>query len=225
MARRYETVEAGDVRRLNRLLAAGWESVRETPVGDGRLVVLLERDGGPPRSGAKLAGMPWDVLEACPLFDGFDRDELTAFVEVCELTTCPTGSNLFEAGDGTAALYVLLEGRVDVVFPELRGESMAVEGFAPPSFFGESTFFHPADHHATATCTEESRVLVLERDTFDELMQESPDSARKLGLNAAGTLAQRLQSADAWVWELLDEIDSVHIARSWRRFRDRILRR
>lgn len=237
---RYVAVSADTLPAVNRLLATGWQPVREVDLrqtsgeaqagrdGDsGTVLVLCERESAFPQfSGEVFAGnVPVEFLADVPLLAGLTADELRQVIARCEVVEENAGEAVFREGDEDLALYVVLEGEVHIQLPELRMEQAEPIVLMPKDVFGELTFFAGGPHGASAYCTANTRLLRWRREVYDEFVQASHPLAFKVGMNAAAILAERLQVTDRWVWDLLNEEQGAQSAASWRRFRGRIMRR
>jgi CRP-like cAMP-binding protein len=115
-----------------------------------------------------------------------------------------------------------LYGQVEIRLPITTFDEAVVTTLTGPSVFGESSFFHPVPHTATAHCATAVRAIRLTRDVYDRLATTNPPVAFKLASNAAAILAQRLQETDRWIEDLLGEQQDAQTASSWGRFRSRV---
>lgn len=228
---RYEIVRTDRLQTINQRLAEGWRSVRETPMTseakpnqDPSTLVLLERDDEFPRfPGEELVpGVSLNAVQGVPLFTGLLVEELRELLAACEIQTFAEEDVIFETGQQADALYVILYGEVQLDLPELRLGGTEILQLGPMETFGESTFFAPADHTASAHALTDAQALRLGRDAYLDLIQGQRQSAYKLAINAAQILGTRLQATDQWVHQLLEEEQSRQIATSWQRFRARI---
>ncbi len=228
---RYEIVKNGQLDGLNQRLAEGWKAVRETPMaGRGAAdhevstLVLLEREDEFPRfPGEELVpGVSFSAVEGVSLFNGMLSDELRELLAACELQSFAEDDVIFEAGDESDALFVILSGEVRLDLPALRLGGNEILQLGPMDTFGESTFFAPAEHSASAVATTDLQTLRLSRNSYLDLLQGQRQSAYKLAINAANLLGSRLQATDQWVHQLLEEDQSRQIATSWHRFRSRM---
>ncbi|MEX1230401.1 MAG: hypothetical protein WEB58_09180, partial [Planctomycetaceae bacterium] len=86
--------------------------------------------------------------------------------------------------------------------------------------FVESTFFHAGAHQTTVRCIEAARVAVLPFAAYEAMLKARSSVAYHLGANAAHILAARLQAADQWIREVLEDNEEIQ----HRAFRDRYLR-
>lgn len=231
---RYEVVAGGNTDGVNRLLARGWQPVRETPWDPGApsseagreraALILLEReDAFPVWQGETLGeGVPVQFLDDVPLLEHLSEEETREFIAVAELVRYADGEVLFDEGQQEQSLFVLLEGEVAIHLVGLPIDDPIVLEAKPKDAFGESTFFSPAPHSTRAEAIAGVLALRLTRSRYDELLQGQRPVAFKIAENAARILGQRLQATDAWVRELLQEGQSAQIMSSWRRFRGRV---
>lgn len=165
------------------------------------------------------ASLSPEVLQGVTLFDGLSESERQALLEHFEEVSLAAGETLFNAGDVLPALYVLLEGSVEIVLDAPGGQEALITTIEPQGVFGESSFFHPAPHNATARCRDDSRLIRLSRSAYEKLLEQGETAAFRIGTKAAELLAARLQATDHWVAMLLGE-EQQAITASWRRFRD-----
>ena len=229
----YEWVSGGDVRNLNRRLAEGWQPLRELAVpsssadaGSDAIVLLQREDPLPVLRGEQVAeGIGLDTLASVGLLAGLTGDELRELVAVCTLQRYAAESVLFDEGQAERQLAIVLEGTVSIQLLGLAIDDPVVLQADPGDVFGETTFFAPGEHTTRGTATTAVTALMLSGAAYDELLQSGHPAAAKIARNAAGVLAQRLQSTDAWVRELLRGEESAETVRSFRSFRRGLLDR
>jgi CRP-like cAMP-binding protein len=233
---RYVDLNKAGVQTVNCLLSQGWRPVREIasqvapepaaslPPAGPVLFVLLERDEEfPLRAGEILAdGVSLMDLTKASLFAGLTGDELREIIAAGEVREYDAEATVFAAAGQDPSLYVVLSGRIDVRLPTVDTDEGLLLSAGPFDTLGEGSFFARTPHTADAIAAERSLVLCVTRDAFDELVQAGRPAALKIAVNGAALLGARLQSADAWAAELLQEEQSARIARSWRRFRYRM---
>jgi len=153
------------------------------------------------------------------LFDGLSPEDLKRLLESFEDLSLVAGQLLFRPGDLEPALYVVVEGAVEISLEVPGAQDALIATLEAGSVFGESSFFHPSPHHASAKCRTATKLIRLSRTVYDELLREGSLPASRLGTKAADILAARLQATDRWISQLLGE-EQQAITMSWRRFRE-----
>ena len=158
-------------------------------------------------------------LQSLDLFRGLGPGEIQELLAVADDLTYAEGQIVFEAGQQQRALFVILEGKVeiDLQVPKL-GERMVAE-VGEGSIFGEMSFFHESPHSATVKCLTPARIIRLLRSQFDTLAEQNRTAALRLGANAAEILAARLQHTDHWIVDTLAGEREHQIRENWRKLR------
>jgi NTE family protein len=111
------------------------------------------------------------VLRVVPAFAPLDDTSLLRIVGASANLFWPAGALVFEEGTPGEALYVVLSGEVGV-FDGAGGE---IARIGPGDFFGEFSLVMASSHTRTARATADSELLVLPKDSFEELLAAHPD--------------------------------------------------
>jgi CRP/FNR family transcriptional regulator, cyclic AMP receptor protein len=160
------------------------------------------------------------VLQRIELLDNLTSEDVGQLLPACDEVTVSAGQMIFEAGTAEQALYVVLEGTAEVDLEPARARDRIVAELAPGSVVGESSFFHASPHSATVKARTDVRLLRLNRQPFDTLLQGGNVAALRIAANAAKILAARLQQADRLIVELLDQIQDEKIRAAIKSFRN-----
>lgn len=128
-----------------------------------------------------------DLLKRIPLFAGCSRAELEAVSRVADELSIPAGRVLMRQGAPGRELVVLVEGEVTV---ERDGATIAVR--RDGDHVGELALVTGRPRTATVTATTDLRVLVLDRTSFERLLQAVPSIAVKV----VKAVAERLPPGD-----------------------------
>jgi CRP-like cAMP-binding protein len=113
--------------------------------------------------------------------------EINMFRHARDAETLQPGAVLFREGDPGDAMFAITEGRV-----ELSHLGTVLEDFGPGSILGEMALIDEAPRSATATVTTEARVVRVDKDHFNYLVQEHPTFA----LQVMTVMAERLRRAN-----------------------------
>ncbi|MEN8135951.1 MAG: cyclic nucleotide-binding domain-containing protein [Thermodesulfobacteriota bacterium] len=108
---------------------------------------------------------------------------------------CPAGFTIMTEGDQANSLYILTEGRLDVI----KGGKKIHEINAPGSFFGELSFLLDTVRIASViAASEDTRYLCLPNSEVNWIWQEFPEFARHLARNLAKRLYETTNVAQGF---------------------------
>ena len=105
--------------------------------------------------------------------------------------TYEAGATIFESGTHEQALFVVLDGAVDIV---REGSDAPVATLGVGETFGEMALIEELPRSAGAVAKEDSRLLVLQPEDFDQLLLRDPEAGVIILRNLAKTLSRRLRS-------------------------------
>lgn len=126
------------------------------------------------------------LLGQVPLFAGLGADELRRVVEICELVSFAPGDTIFEVGDAADALYVIIEGRVDVTL-----DGTVVNQLSRGDILGEVAMIGAFERTAAAVAAMPVSCLELRAESFHAILAESAS----LGHSTVRFLSERLRFA------------------------------
>ncbi len=112
----------------------------------------------------------WPILSAAELADmaSFGSERSTV-----------AGELLFEAGEASYDLFVVLDGEAQVLRPS-SPEDVLIASFGPGGFIGELTLLTGQHRFLNARVSKDGRVLVIEQAQFRRLMSLRPALAEKI---------------------------------------------
>jgi CRP-like cAMP-binding protein len=124
------------------------------------------------------------ALRAVPSFAKLEDDELVGIVGDCEKVRVSAGTVVIERDSPPDALYVIVDGCMDVLGDE--GEQVAE--LRPGAFFGEFSLLLRRPHSSTVRAREDSELMVVAQETFDALLERDPKLAARIRAVAAKRL-------------------------------------
>jgi CRP-like cAMP-binding protein len=134
-----------------------------------------------------------EALRNTPFFADLADGDLSAIAKVGRVVSFDANSKIFEEGDRGDAMYVVLEGAVQVT---VGGRFHTLK---PGDFFGEMALISSKKRLATVETVEPVRALQIPAEAFHEFVLEHPTVA----LSMLGALVERLreveQRIDAWM--------------------------
>jgi len=110
-------------------------------------------------------------LKNVPLFRGFSTMDLLIVAQIAKQLSFHAGHTLFQYNDPGDALYILLEGQVEI----RNAEGLRIGLIKPPQSFGEVALLDKSGRAATATCTDDCRMLMISSDDFQDILEDYPD--------------------------------------------------
>jgi CRP/FNR family transcriptional regulator, cyclic AMP receptor protein len=128
-----------------------------------------------------------DLLRTVPLFSGMRDRELERVAALADIVDLPADRRIMTQGDRGAEMFVMVSGSARI---ERDGESLGERGAG--EVLGEIALLDGGPRTATVTLTEPSRMLVLARREFRELMDEFPE----VRLHVLEAAALRLRALD-----------------------------
>lgn len=134
------------------------------------------------------------ILGGSRLFARLKPEQLGLIVSACEERMIVEGEDLFLEGDEGNALWIVLEGRVEI-FKRIRGDvDRTLNVIGPGDVLGEISFVDNSKRSAGAKTLTSSNFLILSRDAFAKVHQETPEIAATFYQNLLGVLAARLRT-------------------------------
>ena len=133
-----------------------------------------------------------DRLRLTPLFGGLPDDQLDRLAEMGEIVDLAPGEALIREGDQADALYVVLDGELDVTKRSGRTD-IPVARVGPGSLQGEIAALEGGRRLASVTAATPAEVLRIPVGAIRQLLDAGPDVA----LAVIRTAVSRLRSMEA----------------------------
>jgi uncharacterized membrane protein len=121
-----------------------------------------------------------EVLGTIPLFQLLDEQARTELAARLDEVSEPAGASLFHAGDPGDAMYVVLEGEVEIYFKNMTGDRLLLERARAGDFFGEISLLDGGPRAASALVTEPLRALRIDRGDLEAFLARCPEATMSL---------------------------------------------
>ncbi|MBF0502743.1 MAG: cyclic nucleotide-binding domain-containing protein [Candidatus Riflebacteria bacterium] len=131
-------------------------------------------------------------LKRISIFRSLNTQELRVIADVVSEEELAVGEVLFSEGQSGSCMYFVVEGRIKIftgVPPKIKG---VVAVFEVGDFFGEMGLYDDKPRAASAMAVDVTRLLVLRKGDFCELISEYPDVA----LGIMKELNQRIRATN-----------------------------
>jgi len=150
-----------------------------------------------------LEGMPTvsvtDILRKVPLFGQLAAPDLDRVAAISRERSYPRNSVILFEDDPGDALYVVADGQVKVVLIGEDGREVILSVMGPGEFFGEMALIDDEPRSAHVIAMEDSGLLVIRREDFQDLLTQTPGIALVL----LRELSRRLRRVDEKVGSLV----------------------
>ena len=131
-------------------------------------------------------------LKEIEIFEGLAVSELAAVASVTEEAVYPPGEIVIKEGEAGDTMYLVIKGEVSVIKArggEEGGHEIELARISGGDYFGEMALFEDTVRSATIRTAEESRLLVLHKQEFTEIVREYP----QIALHICKALSRRMR--------------------------------
>jgi len=132
------------------------------------------------------------TLRSIPLFSQLRESDLWRLREATVSRSYPKDSIILFEGEQAEALYVVLSGRVKVVYVSEDGREVILGTRDNGDFFGETALLDELPNPAHVIAMQDTELLVLRREEFRRCLAEMPG----MSLGLLRVLSRRLRSQD-----------------------------
>ncbi len=133
-----------------------------------------------------------EVLKQMPLFRHLSYKEIIRVLNLTEVADYNAGDEILKEGDLGDELYILLKGRV-----RLHKDGAFITNLLPGAHMGEMALIDRTPRSVSATADDRTRVLILRRKEFYEIIRKDPPLSVKLLWSFVQVLAERLRKTTA----------------------------
>ena len=128
-------------------------------------------------------------LRGIQIFEGLSVSELAAIASVTEEVVHPVGTLVINEGETGETMYMIIAGEVSVNKSQEGGSEIELDRILAGDYFGEMALFEDVVRSATIRTEEETRLLVLHKQEFTEIVREYP----QIALHICRILSQRIR--------------------------------
>jgi signal transduction histidine kinase len=133
-----------------------------------------------------------DEVRRVPLFADLSEEDLEQLYEMAKTISIHPGDLVFEEGAPGDALYVVLDGELEVTKRQ-GGQDVVLAVRRASEFIGEMSLLEQAPRSASVRALRESRLLMINQAAFETLLSCSPSAH----LTMLRTVTSRLRSTES----------------------------
>jgi CRP/FNR family cyclic AMP-dependent transcriptional regulator len=130
-------------------------------------------------------------LHSLPLFEEVSRTSLLSIARDARLKPAPKGTYLFFQSDPANAVYLVRRGAIAIQLENPDGRELVINEMSLGDCFGELGILTGQPRSTSAEAIIDSEVLFIPRATFEAVLKQEPNLARRL----LEITAQRLQNS------------------------------
>ena len=147
------------------------------------------------------------------LFGALSDDVLEYLSTLLSVETPPAGATLFREGEDANAMFVVINGEVEVLKKSKRTVEARVAVLGPGDWFGEMSIVDIQPRSATVRALAPSRLLRVTSADLDALYRHDLRSYAIIILNLARELSRRLRVADGILADLISNVMDQYLIR------------
>lgn len=140
-----------------------------------------------------------DFLRKVPLFSDLTEEELRQLAGVVREQHYRKNVTLFRLDDPGNAFFILKSGLMKITMEDQSGREIILRMVYPTDFFGEMALLDGMPRSATVTTQEPCEALIIYRQPFLALIEQSP----KILLNMTAVLSRRLRKMNDLIRSLV----------------------
>lgn len=111
-----------------------------------------------------------------PTEPAFDAASVDALARLGPVRTYPKNTVVFQEGDRSDQLYVVLSGKLKVFLADSDGREVIVDILGPQQYFGELAL-DGRPRSASVMTLEASKLAIVQRDDFKRFLADNPEAA------------------------------------------------
>ena len=140
---------------------------------------------------------PWTLSEI-GLFRGLAPEQLSWLKDHLHRRTVPAGTHIVTVEQPGEVIYVILNGSVKIHVEQMNGTDVILTVLGPGDIVGEMSLLDGSGRSANVVTLEETTLLWMDRDTFQECVRTMPAVAA----NMMRILCRRLRQAGQQIQSL-----------------------
>lgn len=124
------------------------------------------------------------------------EDDWARLLDHSELLRFRAGDLIIRAGEEDRALYIIVDGTLEILLVDQRGQEQHYGTIEPKSVTGEIAFLDGRPRAATIRATTDGDMLRLSFEAYETLAARHPELGRAILLDLGRILAVRLRQAN-----------------------------
>lgn len=128
------------------------------------------------------------IIKKIPVFEQLSPNQVQKLLSICVSKTCDADQVLCAHGTTSDEMYVLISGELAIVTPD----GTRVATVKPVTTVGEMGLVTKQVRSATVQASKPTKVLVLNKNQFENLLRDDPTVQARIYRNIIGILSNRI---------------------------------
>jgi len=135
----------------------------------------------------------YNRLRSLTIFKDLDKNELEIVYKHVFEKSVEKDSVLFVEGMSGELLYIIMSGRVEIIKKTKDNKKIVLATMGANDIIGEMSLIDSAPRSATGRTSEDSVLLVITKQSFNEILQSDPRTAAKILMGLLKVISGRLK--------------------------------
>jgi len=153
--------------------------------------------------GGNFKGEVVAMLESNNMFTDFERQELRTLADYCQAYLAPVGTIVFNEGDQSSYLCLLVEGKLSVLKDSDGEKSKKLVDVRPGKTIGEMSVIDGLPYSATVKASANSKLILITKENFAKITEDHPRLGVKILWKFSQLLSLRLRQTSGKLIDLL----------------------
>ncbi|TBR15345.1 cyclic nucleotide-binding domain-containing protein [Rugosibacter aromaticivorans] len=145
-----------------------------------------------------------EIIASIQMFDDFNGAEIAEFARYLHCYHAPQGSEIIREGEAGDFMLLILEGNVEIVKKDVRGQPQVISIADPGKTLGEMSLIDGEPRFASCMSLTPLDFAVLDRQSLSRLIAEEPGLGIKLLMELLILLNQRLRGVSGQLMDCLE---------------------
>ena len=146
--------------------------------------------------------LDYNRLRSLTIFKDLDKNELEIVHKHVFEQSVKEGSVLFVEGMPGELLYIIMSGCVKIIKETKDNEKIVLATIGANDIVGEMSLIDSEPRSATGRTSEDSVLLVIKKQSFNEILQSDPRIAAKVLMGLLKVISGRLRMTDKKIEEI-----------------------
>jgi CRP/FNR family cyclic AMP-dependent transcriptional regulator len=142
------------------------------------------------------------LMSDFPLFQSLMPDECDIVEKKMAALELKRGTVVYKEGEHGKSMCFVVDGKVDVIKKDAKGAECVVASLGKGQSVGEMALIDGMIRSATIRASTEATIVVLKRDSFEQLLQEHPVIGIKILKELARSLSASLRRSSDQITKL-----------------------